>query len=203
MANMLLPPQETILLDGKIIKNQPASVVLQELISLPQPYTIPAKLTVRELLYFGCTSSKYSKTNIEKALDLAGMKKLGEELVDNLSDCELYKAFITLALIRKPKFLLLDGLTDNLDICHQLELLELFKTLIIKKGITIITTLNDINLALRYSSRIALLRQGIIVDLGTPDSVITHTSLTTVFDVEFAIIKTPFGLQVCPLSQCN
>ncbi|MBW4511322.1 MAG: ABC transporter ATP-binding protein [Scytonematopsis contorta HA4267-MV1] len=203
MAHMLLLPEDTILIERKVIKNQSASVVLQKLISLPEPYTIPAEITVRQLVDFACISCKYCKQNVEKALDLTGMRQFSEELVDNLSECERYKAFIAVALVRKPKYLLLDELTCNLDIRHQLELLEILKNLIIKKGITIVITLNDVNLALRYSSRIALLRQGVIVDLGTPESVITRSSLMSTFGVEFAIIKTPFGLPVCPLSLRN
>jgi iron complex transport system ATP-binding protein len=203
MADMLLLPEDTVLLERKAINNQPSSVILQKLIHLPKPYTIPTEITVRQFVDFGCISCKYCQKNVEKSLDLTGMKQVSEELVDNLPDYERYKAFIALAIVRKPKYLLIDELTDNLDIRHQLELLEILKNLIIKKGITIVITLNDVNLALRYSSRIALLRQGIIVDLGSPESVITHTSLMNVFGVEFAIITTPFGLQVCPLSLHN
>ncbi|URD52850.1 hypothetical protein M5J74_12810 [Chroococcidiopsis sp. CCNUC1] len=60
--------------------------------------------------------------------------------------------------------------------------------------------MHDINLAARYSSRIALLKQGKLQSIGTPTQVLTPAHLEEVFGVHVAIIETPVGLQICPLA---
>ncbi|MCC5625543.1 ABC transporter ATP-binding protein, partial [Nostoc sp. CHAB 5715] len=107
---------------------------------------------------------------------------------------------LALALAQEPKVLLLDEPTTFLDINYQLQLLELLKELNQQQGLTIITVLHELNLAARYSSRIALLKQGYIWEVGTPEEVLTPNAIAQVFSVESVIIHTPVGLQVCAIS---
>ncbi|PMB44611.1 iron ABC transporter ATP-binding protein, partial [Fischerella thermalis CCMEE 5330] len=69
--------------------------------------------------------------------------------------------------------------------------------------LTIVTVLHDVNLAARYSSRIALLSQGKIFALGTPEFVLEPTYLAEVLGVHVAVIETPVGLQICPLTSIH
>ncbi len=200
MSSLLLPPQETLLLNGKAIRNQPPSVVLQELHILPIPLDLASELTVETVLKLACVSRRNARYHVERALKFTGMSKFKGELVDSLSKYQQQKFFLSLALMRNVKYLLLDGFLNNLDIRYKLELLELLKRILIEKGMTIVISLKDINLAARYSSRIALLYQGNIIDLGSPEQVLTSRNLANVFGVEFAVIRTPFGLQFCPLA---
>jgi iron complex transport system ATP-binding protein len=95
---------------------------------------------------------------------------------------------------------LLDEPTTYLDINYQLQLLELLKNLNQQQNLTIITVLHELNLAARYSSRIAFLKQGYLWDIGTPEAVLTPQTIAQVFGVESVIIQTPVGLQVCAIS---
>jgi len=81
-----------------------------------------------------------------------------------------------------------------------LQLLELLKELNQQQELTIVTVLHELNLAARYSSRIALLKQGHIWEVGTPEQVLTPNAIAQVFGVESVIIQTPVGLQVCAIS---
>ena len=56
-----------------------------------------------------------------------------------------------MALCQQTQVILLDEPTTYLDLGHQLEILNLLKELNIKKGITIIMVLHDLNLAARFS----------------------------------------------------
>ena len=60
--------------------------------------------------------------------------------------------------------------------------------------------LHDINLAARYSDRLALLKQGKLYTVGCPIDVLNPDILRDVFDIEVAVIETPVGLQICPLA---
>lgn len=95
--------------------------------------------------------------------------------------------------------LLLDEPTTYLDVRYQLQLLELLKQLNQEQNISIITVLHDVNLAARYSSRIALIYQGKVWSVGEPKRVLTPDNLANVLGVKIAVIETPVGLQICSL----
>ena len=69
-----------------------------------------------------------------------------------------------------------------------------------QQGLSIITVLHDINLAARYSDRIACLKQGQLWAVDDVVNILTPKIIRDVFNVEVAIIDTPVGLQICPLS---
>jgi iron complex transport system ATP-binding protein len=200
-----------VLLDGKAIHSQPASVVAQKLALLPQQQTIPSGLTVRQLVSLGRTPYQawwqYSlnaedRDKVETALQLTRMDELSDRFVEELSGGERQRAFLALALAQDPQILLLDEPTTYLDIRYQLELLELLKQLN-QQHLTIITVLHDVNLAARYSTRLALLSQGRIFAVGNPKEILTPANLADVLGVEVVILETPVGLQICPLAAIN
>ena len=96
--------------------------------------------------------------------------------------------------------LLLDEPTTFLDIHYQLQILELLKRLNQQQNQSIITVLHDINLAARYSDRLAMMRQGQLWAIGPTLEVLTPDNLRHVFDVEVALVETSVGLQICPLA---
>ncbi|WYL92539.1 MAG: ABC transporter ATP-binding protein [Gloeotrichia echinulata IR180] len=212
MTRLLLPQSRTVLLDSKAIHREPTSYMAKKLALLPQQQTVPPGLTVWQLVALGRTSHQHwwqwqlnaeDREKVEKALAQTEMQNFSDRPVEELSGCERQRAFLALALAQDPQILILDEPTTYLDIRYQLQLLELLKQLNHQEKLTIITVLHDVNLAARYSTRIALLCQGVVYDLGTPKMVLTPQNLTDVLGVEVAILQTPIGLQVCPLSSCN
>lgn len=209
VCRILVPQAGKVLLDGKEILHQPAKSLAQKLSLLPQQLTIPEQLTVAQLVSLGRSPyqswwqwelSGEDRAKVGQALEQTQMKHMHDRPVEQLSGGERQRAFLALALAQDARVLLLDEPTTYLDIRYQLELLELLKHLNQKHGLTLITVLHDINLAARYSSRIALLKQGQLQSVGAPIQVLTPTNLGEVFGVQVAIIETPVGLQICPLA---
>ncbi len=209
LSRILSPQTGVVLLDGKAIHTQPANVVAQKLALLPQQQTIPAGLTVRQLVSLGRTPHQpwwrwelnaKDKQKVETAIQKTQLEHLSDRAVEQLSGGERQRAFLALALAQEPQVLLLDEPTTYLDIKYQLQLLELLKALNQQQELTIITVLHELNLAARYSSRIALLKEGQLWEVGTPQQVLTQHNIAQVFGVEATIINTPVGLQVCTIS---
>jgi iron complex transport system ATP-binding protein len=209
LIRILYPSQGAVLLDGKTIHSQPANIVAQKLALLPQQQTIPAGLTVRQLVSLGRTPhqpwwqwelSSEDREKVEIAIQKTQLESFSERPVENLSGGERQRAFLALALAQEPKVLLLDEPTTYLDINYQLQLLELLKELNQQQQLTIVTVLHELNLAARYSKRIALFKQGHLWDVGTPETVLNPDAIAQVFNVEALIINTPVGLQVCAVS---
>lgn len=91
--------------------------------------------------------------------------------MEDLSGGERQRAFLALALAQEPKVLLLDEPTTYLDVHYQLELLELLKQLNQTQNLTLITVLHKLNLAVRFSARIAVLNAGNLCSMGKPSAV--------------------------------
>lgn len=209
MSRLLKPQTGAVLLDGKAIHTQKATAVAQKLALLPQQQTIPPGLTVRQLVSLGRTPHQpwwqweldsEDRDKVEKALQLTRMQSFCDRPVEQLSGGERQRAFLALALAQDPQVLLLDEPTTYLDIRYQLQLLELLKQLNKQQELSIITVLHDVNLAARYSSRIALLYQGKIWAVGEPRIVLTPENLADVLGIEVAVLETPVGLQICSLA---
>jgi iron complex transport system ATP-binding protein len=209
LSRILKPQNGVVLLDGKAIHTQSVQAIAQQLAILPQQPVIPTGLTVRQLVSLGRTPhqpwwqwelSIDDRHQVEQAIAQTQLQPLSDRPVEQLSGGERQRAFLALTLAQKPKVLLLDEPTTFLDLHHQLELLELLKDLNRHQNLSIITVLHDLNLAMRYSDRMAMLKAGVIAAIDTPDRVITSDNLRRVFAIEAVPLQTPVGLQICLLS---
>lgn len=209
LSRILNPQQGIVLLDGKAIHTQSVQAIARQLAILPQQSMLPSGLTVRQLVSLGRTPHQPwwqweldtdDRQQVEQAIAQTQLEHLSDRPVEQLSGGERQRAFLALTLAQAPRVLLLDEPTTFLDLHHQLELLELLKDLNQRQQLTIITVLHDINLAIRYSDRIAMLKQGYLTAIGAPTEVITADNLRHVFGVEAIHLNTPVGLQICLLS---
>jgi iron complex transport system ATP-binding protein len=212
LCRILNPTGGTVLLDGKAIHSLPPNLVAQKIAILPQQQTIPAGLSVYQLVSLGRTPHQpwwqweldpEDRQKVEEALRQTQLEEFRDRPVTQLSGGERQRAFLALALAQNPKVLLLDEPTTYLDLNYQLQLLELLKRLNQEQSLTIITVLHDINLAARYSDRLALLKQGSLYAVGMPAEVLIPQTIAQVFGVEVAVIQTPVGLQIYPIASIS
>jgi iron complex transport system ATP-binding protein len=206
----LLPSQEGVVyLSGRDIHQLAPQAVAKQLAVLPQQQSLPAALTVQQLVSLGRSPHQSwwqweldmeGHHQVEQALMWTELKEYRDRPVGELSGGERQRAFLAMALAQNPQVLLLDEPTTFLDIHYQLQLLDLLKRLNQQQPLAIVTVLHDINLAARYCDRIALLRQGKLWAIGTPSEVLTPELMRQVFQVEVCLVQTPVGLQVFPLN---
>ncbi len=208
ISRILSPQQGRVLLDGKAIHNQSAVEVAQKMALLPQQQTVPAGLTVYQLVGLGRNPHQswwqweldaQDRDQVESAIYAVGIEKFRNRPVERLSGGERQRAFLALALAQNPQVLLLDEPTTFLDLCYQLQLLELLKRLNSEQGLTIITVLHELNLAARYSHRLAMLLNGEIWVDGETNIVMNPENIRQVFGLEVLVMNTPVGKQICPL----
>lgn len=209
IARILQPTRGSVFLDGKLIHNYPPQIVARKMAILPQQQTIPAGLTVYQLVSLGRTPhqewwewelKKSDRAIVAAALAQTQMDNMSDRPITELSGGERQRAYLALALAQDPQIILLDEPTTYLDINYQLQLLELLKQLQQQRQLTIVTVLHEINLAARYSDRLAMLVNGNLYTVGTPAEVLNKQVIADVFDVIVEVIDTPAGLQICPLS---
>src|SRR5690606_28646951 len=103
---------------------------------------------------------------VYEAMKMTNTLSLRDRLINQISGGERQRVIIAKALAQKPSIILLDEPTSNLDINHQMDILNLLKRLNRENGLTVILVIHDINLACRYSDQIIFLKDGQILGMG-------------------------------------
>ena len=103
-----------------------------------------------------------------------------------LSGGERQRVLIARALAQEPRLLLLDEPTANLDIQHQLQVMDLVRSLV-DGGLAAVAAMHDLNMASAYCDRIYVMSEGRVVASGTPAEVLVPGLIRQVFGVGVTI----------------
>ena len=114
-----------------------------------------------------------------QALARTGTAALAARDFDTLSGGEKQRVLLARALAQQPRLLVLDEPTNHLDIRFQLDLLDLIRTL----GVTTLTVMHDLTLAVAHCDRVYVLHGGRVVADGPPADVLTPDVVAEVFGV--------------------
>ncbi|EGA72279.1 iron-siderophore uptake ABC transporter ATP-binding protein [Vibrio sinaloensis DSM 21326] len=96
-----------------------------------------------------------------------------------------------MVLAQQTPIVLLDEPTTYLDLAHQIDLLELLRTLNREQGHTIVAVLHDLNQACRYADHLIAFADGEIVAQGKPNTLISSDLVKQVFGLDSVIIEDP------------
>ena len=163
--------------------------IARQIAVVPQEGPVPAGLIVREMVGMGRTPymrmllgpTSRDREAVDWALDAAGVTDLAERFVDELSGGERQRVILARALAQEPRLLLLDEPTANLDLHHQVAMLELVRGLTRERGLSVLAAVHDLQLAALYCDRVALMQAGRILSDGPPEAVLTEALLLQTF----------------------
>ncbi|MDD3753208.1 MAG: ABC transporter ATP-binding protein [Methanobacterium sp.] len=119
----------------------------------------------------------------EKVLELMGLEDYSLRYINELSGGELQKVVIARALVQEPQLLLLDEPTSDLDLKNQLEVMQIIKEVSTTQNIASVVVMHDINLALRYSDKFIILKDGQVFTTGGKE-VITPEIIKDTYGVD-------------------
>ncbi|MFO7835195.1 MAG: ABC transporter ATP-binding protein [Candidatus Thorarchaeota archaeon] len=199
---ILRPQSGTITIDGKSIDEYTRSDIAKIMGYIPQSNGRTFPNTVFDAMLLGRKPHiQWAPTNrdLEIVSDLIEQLKLEEftlRHITELSGGERQKVMIGRALAQEPSILLLDEPTNNLDLKHQMAVLELVKEET-NKGLSVIMALHDLNLALRFCDRILMLHEGHVYAEGGLD-VLTPEAIEAVYDVKVSTVEYSRGVFVIP-----
>ena len=94
--------------------------------------------------------------------------------------------------------MLLDEPTSHLDFRNQIKVLKKVKEIAKEKGLAVVLTLHDPNLALFFSDKVIMLKQGEVMCNGTPGEVINERNLKKVYGIEVVVTNYNGINMVCP-----
>lgn len=128
---------------------------------------------------------------VERALEITDTAKLAEWPVDALSGGDLQRLALAQALAADPRVLLLDEPTSHLDLNHRMQVLDLVADLARSQDIAVLAVFHDLDLAARYSTRIAVVAEGAVGVADSPEKVITAETIRRVFGVRSVVGADP------------
>ncbi len=137
--------------------------------------------------HIGWRSNEVDTEKVLETLKLLNIEDLAMRDINELSGGQQQKVFIARAVTQEPEILLLDEPTSNLDIRHQLEVLDTLRNIVTERGISAIMAIHDLNLAARYTDSILMMNGGSVFAVGDPSSVLTTENITHAYGVEVEV----------------
>lgn len=179
----------SITIDGRDISQFERKELAKQVAILPQNRDIPS-LTVETLVQHGRYphlgfSRKLTKNDLQiaaRAMEQTHVTALAQRPLNELSGGQRQRAYIAMVLAQDAPIILLDEPTTHLDLGRQFELLCLIQSLQ-AVGKTVVMVLHDLEQALRYCDRLALLESGRLVQTGTPVELLESGALAQVFGI--------------------
>lgn len=137
-----------------------------------QNYALFPHLTVSENVGYGLRSRRVPRDDmarrIGEALDMVQLSRLKDRLPRELSGGQQQRVALARAIVIQPRLLLLDEPLANLDAQLRQDLRWLIRRVQREKGTTAVYVTHDHAEAMAMSDRIAVMRQGVIAQVGTP-----------------------------------
>ena len=162
---------------------------------------------VKEVIQFGWVEngieifSEIFENVILKISRLCNVESLLNRNINSLSGGELKRVQLAKTLVqlhshasdnKENKYALLDEPLANLDLFYELEVLKIIRNVSSDQNVGIMMIIHDLNLAAKFSNKIALLHSGEIKDYGKPKDVLKPSILKKIYNMNMKVQKNPF-----------
>ena len=192
LAGVLRPASGVVRLDGVDLGAMTRAAIARRIAVVPQETHPAFEYTVLEMVLMG-RYPHLRPFEIEgpedirlarEALAATGTAALETRAFDTLSGGEKQRVVIAVALAQSADVLLLDEPTASLDLAYQLEIATLVTRLHRERGVTLVLSTHDLNLAAAVSDRVVLLQGGRTLAMGPTSDVLTPANIGRTFDVD-------------------
>ncbi|WP_125762361.1 quaternary amine ABC transporter ATP-binding protein [Companilactobacillus hulinensis] len=183
MINRLIEPTDgSVSIDGedlmKMDKKSLREVRRKKMSMVFQNFGLLPNRTVLENAEYGLEIQGVDKAEREKkakvALDQVGIKGYDDEYPDQLSGGMQQRVGLARALANDPEILLMDEAFSALDPLNRTDMQDQLLDIQERLHKTIIFISHDLNEALKLGDHIMIMRDGVVVQTGTPEDILTH-----------------------------
>ena len=160
-----------ILIDGEDVAAVPTNK--RDIGMVFQSYSLFPHMTVTENVQFGLRMRRVPaadrKGRAAEALDMVGLAQFGSRYAHQLSGGQQQRVALARALVTRPRVLLLDEPLSALDAKVRVQLRDEIRRIQTELGITTVFVTHDQEEALAVADRVAVMRDGVIEQVGTPE----------------------------------
>lgn len=166
---------------------------------MPQYQALSYEMSVREYVelgryphterFQGLTSSDHAL--VDKMLELTDAMSFANRSIQSLSGGERQRVFLAKALVQSPQILFLDEPITYLDLNQQLLMLRTVKEYCKNNNISVVAIMHDLNLALNFSDKVALMNAGELIDFGPPEMVLKPENIEKIFETNVQMLEVP------------
>lgn len=184
-----------------------------ELSSVPQNTEISYDFSVYDIVMMG--RSPYikrfsSETDedcriVKNAMEITDTWQLRESNIQEISGGERQRVIIARAIAQESQIMLLDEPIANLDMNHQIQVLDTVKRLCSEHKLTVVVVLHDLNIASQYADKMIFLKDGRVIEIGEPENILRESLISKVYGNNFHLMKNPITNKplIIPISELN
>lgn len=132
--------------------------------------------------WFGVLS-KADERIVDEVMELTHTTDIGGLDFGKISDGQRQRVMLARAICQEPEIVILDEPTSFLDIKHKLEFLSVLRELREKRGLTVIMSLHELELAKIVSDKILCLKGQYVERYGTPEEIFEADFIERLFDI--------------------
>ena len=186
ILRIVKPDKGTILIDGKDTSRMKRLDLARRLGYVPQnslsrfPVTVFEAVLMGRRPYIVWKPSEKDLNVVANMLKTMDLEDIALRDLDKLSRGQRQKVLLARALAQDTDYLLLDEPTSNLDLKHQMEVMEMISSMVKQRKMAAIVAMHDLNLASRFSDRMVMLKTGRIFCAGRPQQVMTASNIRSV-----------------------
>ena len=137
---------------------------------------------------FGLVAGHEDYLAVDKILQDMGLTEFAARNVEALSGGERQKIAIARAMAQEPELMIFDEPTGNLDMANEQLILKEAKKLAKEKGISILSSLHDLNQALAFGDKFFFMKDGVVKYAGGPECV-NEAVIKDIYDVDVKILE--------------
>jgi iron complex transport system ATP-binding protein len=190
---ILVPASGEILVDRCDVTKLARIELARRIAYVPQnslrvfPNTVFDVVLMGRRPYLGWQGSASDEEKVWEMLQLLGVEDFALTPFSELSGGQQQKVLIARALAQESGVILLDEPTSNLDIWHQIDVMEILRSLVRKRDLTAVIAIHDLNIAARYSDTVVMMKRGKIVAAGKPEAVFNGENLESVYGIRATV----------------
>ena len=185
IAGFEIPTNGTLSVGGQVV-SMPGTFVKPEnrkVVMVFQDYALFPHLNVEKNITFGLDKSNSEGERVEKIVSLVGLHHLLQRMPNELSGGEQQRAALARALVPNPTIMLFDEPLSNLDATLRIKIRAEIKEILKQAQVTTIFVTHDKEEAMFLADRIAIMNDGKIEQIGSPEQIYNKPS--TQFVAEF------------------
>ncbi len=130
---------------------------------------------------------------VDEAIAAVHATELGPRDFNAISDGQRQRILLARAICQDPELIVLDEPTSFLDIKYKLELLSILRNMAKKKNITVISSLHEIDLAMKIADKIICVKGDHIYRYGAPDEIFDEDMIRELYEIDNGFFDPLYG----------